>query len=82
MTLRTFPARNFSATLSNSSHAESSWTRAEGARLMEGQRVTMEPNTIFINPINELLIRGPEVNEKLDLLHRRKDESIGTRVFL
>ena len=44
---KTFWARNPRAAFENSSQAESSWTSAEGAKLIEGHRVTMDPKTIL-----------------------------------
>jgi hypothetical protein len=44
---RTFSALKPRAALEKSAHAESSCTSADGARLREGQRVTIDPRIIY-----------------------------------
>jgi len=47
---RTFSALKPRAALEKSAHAESSCTSADGARLREGQRVTIDPRIIYNLP--------------------------------
>jgi len=53
---RTLLAWNPRAAFENSSQAESSCRRAEGAKLMEGHLVTMEPSTIYETPLIQIYI--------------------------
>lgn len=46
----TLTARKPRAAFENRSQAESSCTRADGAKLIEGHRVTIEPRTILQIP--------------------------------
>ena len=61
---RTFSALKPRAALENSAHAESSCTSADGARLREGQRVTIDPRIIYseikLRQI-ELMAQGPVI---------------------
>ncbi len=70
---KTFSALNPAAALENSSQAESSCTRADGAKLIEGHRVTMDPRTIY----NYMLSLKNKSKTK-DLLHTKTYGPRGT----